>query len=263
MPILREHRDTVALLTMSRPEARNCWGPDFFAQLVEHLNELAEDDGVNCVVLTGDQAGQAFSAGANLKDPNAHATKSAGEFIKGLPKRPQQSFPILLSDFPKPILAAVNGYAIGAGCIMACSCDLVIASDRAEWRLPQASLGIMPQHAATVRLARWIGKANAMKLALGFPLKAEEGYRVGLAQWLVGHDTLLDEAMALANRISVLPPLAVRMIKESMNRGIEMANVADSALIDNYRAMALGLTADSEESHAAWRERRAPKIEGR
>lgn len=263
MPILHERRDSVDLVTMSRPDARNCWGPDFFAELTGLFARLAADDGVKCVVLTGDEAGKAFSAGANLKDPNAHAAKLPGEFIKGLPSRPQQSFPNLINDFPKPVIAAINGYAIGAGCIMACSCDLAIASDRAEWRLTQVNLGIMPQHAATVRVARWVGKANAMKLALGFPIKAEEGHRIGLAQWLVPHDKLLDEACALADHIARLPPLAVRLIKESMNRGLDMTSLADVALMDVYRAMTLGLTSDSEESHLAWREKRPPKFEGR
>lgn len=262
MPLLHDRRDTVSLLTMSRPEARNCWGPDLFAELVELFAELADDDRIKCVILTGDEAGKAFSAGANLKDPNAHAALSAGDFIKGLPKRPRQSFPNLISEFPKPVIAAVNGYAIGAGCIMAASCDLAIASDRAEWRLPQVNLGIMPQHAATVRIARWIGKANAMKLALGFPIKAEEGFRVGLAQWLVSHEKLVEEAFAVAEQVACLPPLAVRLIKESMNRGLDMA-LSDAALLDVYRAMTLGLTADSEESHVAWRERRPPEFKGR
>lgn len=259
MPVLNERHGAVSVITMSRPDRRNCWGPDFFAQFVELFEELADDDTIKCVILTGDDAGKAFSAGANLNDPNSHAAKSPDEFIKGLHKRPRQSFPNLINDFPKPVIAAVNGYAIGAGCIMACSCDMTIASERAEWRLTQVNLGIMPQHAATLRTARWIGKANAMRLALGFPINAEEGYRIGLAQWLVPHENLMREAHALADHIGRLPPLAVRMVKESMNRGLDTGNLSDVALLDTYRAMILGQTAENEINHAAWRERKLHK----
>ena len=262
MPVLRQQFDAVSVLTISRPEARNCWGPDFFAEFVSHFAELAEDRSVNCVVITGDDAGKAFSAGANLKDPNSHASRTPGNFVRGLPKRPLQAIPNVINDFPKPIVAAVNGFAIGVGCIVSCSCDIVVASERAEWRLTQASLGIMPQHAATVRIARWVGRANAMKLLLGFPIDAQEGYRLGLAQWLVPHSELMERTMEIAHRIAKMPPLAVRLIKESMNKGMDIANLADTALLDSYRAMVLDLSQDSKESHAAWREKRPPKFEG-
>src|SRR5271154_1579460 len=109
---------------------------------------------------------------------------SMAVFIAGLPQRRRTAGQVL-SEFPKPVIAAVNGYAVGIGCIVTYCCDLIIASDRAEWRLPQVALGILPNHGGIVRLARWVGKGQAMKVAMGYPMKAEEALRYGLAQWLV------------------------------------------------------------------------------
>ena len=262
MPILCEKRGAVAIVTMSRPEARNCWGEDFAEGLAERFAALALDDEVHCAVLTGDEAGRAFCAGANLKDPNTHSHKSMDEFItEGLPK--WRGFIVnVLNDFPKPVIAAVNGYAIGVGAIMTFCCDLAVASDRAEWRLPQVQLGIIPAYGGAVRLARWIGKGNAMKLSLGFPMKAEEAYRLGLAQWLVPHGELMVQSLWVAEHVASLSPLATRLTKESMNRGLDIANVGDASLADVYRFMALGLTEDKKQGHAAWREHRHPKTRG-
>ena len=112
-----------------------------------------------------------------------------------------------MSDFPKPVIAAVNGYAIGIGCIITFCCDLIVASERAEWRLPQVALGILPNYGGATRLARIIGKGSAMRVAMGFPLKADEAHRIGLAQWLVPHARLMEQAHAVADHIAGLPPL--------------------------------------------------------
>ena len=141
-------------------------------------------------------------------------------------------------------------------------CDLIIASDRAEWRLPQVALGILPNHGGIVRLARWVGKGQAMKVAMGYPMKVDEALRFGLAQWLVPHTELITQTTAIAERLAELPPLASRLAKESSNRGLDMSNIADAAYIDLYRFMALSMTEDAKESHNAWRERRRPKVRG-
>jgi enoyl-CoA hydratase/carnithine racemase len=261
MPMLYEKRNHVGWLTLSRPEARNCWGEDFNEGIAERCDEMAADSDVRIAVLTGDEAGGAFSAGANLKDPRTHREASIAEFIETLPKR-HRSAGQVLTEFPKPVIAAVNGFAVGIGCIVTYCCDLIIASDRAEWRLPQVALGILPNHGGIVRLARWVGKGQAMKVAMGYPMKAEEAFRFGLAQWLVSHGELLAQTAAVAERLAELPPLASRLAKESLNRGLDMSNIADAAFIDLYRFMALSLTEDAKESHAAWRERRRPSVRG-
>ena len=194
MPVLYEKRNHVGWLTLSRPEARNCWGDDFNEEIAGRCDEMASDPEIRLAVLTGDEAGGVLSAGANLKNPRTHAQSSIAEFIGALPQ-PQRSAGQVLTEFPKPVIAAVNGYAVGIGCIVTYCCDLIIASDRAD-------------------------------------------------------------------RLSQLPPLASRLARESLNRGLDMSNIADAAFVDLYRFMALSMTEDAKESHTAWRERRRPDIRG-
>src|SRR5215207_9282649 len=214
MPVSYQRRGRVGIVTLSRPEARNAWGQDFTEGIARHFAEMEDDDEVRCAILTGDEEGGAFSAGANLKDPRTHTLNSTADFIKGLPKQKDRPFEVL-SGFPKPLIGAVNGYAIGIGCIVTFCCDLLVASERAEWRLPQVALGILPAYGGSTRLARWVGKGQAMKLALGFPLGAEEAHRIGLAQWVVPHEQLLERAIEVGEQIAALPPLATRIAKES------------------------------------------------
>jgi len=262
MPLLYEKCGAVALLTLSRPQARNAWGEDYNAALKELLPQLEDDNDIRCVVLTGDEAGGAFSAGADLKNPKTHTSDSIADAIEALPKRRRHQAMNLLSDFAKPLVAAVNGYAVGIGCIVTYCCDLIVASERAEWRLPQVALGILPAQGGTVRLARWVGRGQAMKVAMGFPLKADEAYRIGLAQWLVPHDELMAKAMAVAEHVASLPPLAARLAKEAVAFGMD-SSMREAANADLYRFMALELTEDKKEAHQAWRERRKPALKGR
>jgi enoyl-CoA hydratase/carnithine racemase len=262
MPLLMKRDGPIAILMLSRPEGRNAWDEDYNEGLAARLTELEEDESVRCVILTGDPAGKAFSAGANLKDEATHRNASPKAFIEGIPKW-RKFVTHLLNEFPKPIIAAVNGYAIGIGCIATYSCDLIVASEEAEWRAPQVKLGILPAYGGSVRLARWVGQGHAMKMSMGFPLSAQEAYRIGLAQWLVPPDQLMATAMQVAQEIAALPPLAARLVKESVLRGQDIPNIADAALADVYRFMALELTEDSREAHTAWRERRPPKVRGR
>ncbi|MGI9614748.1 MAG: enoyl-CoA hydratase/isomerase family protein [Acidimicrobiales bacterium] len=252
----------MATLTLSRPEARNAWDEDYNEGLQSLLPELESDRDVRCVILTGDEAGGAFSAGANLAKETTHTVSSPSEFIEKIPTW-QHFAANLISDFAKPTIAAVNGLAIGIGSIATYSCDLIVASERAEWRAPQVQLGVMPAYGGSPRLARWVGKGNAMRAALGWPIDADEAYRIGLAQWVVPHDELMDGAMEVATRIAGLPPLATRLAKESLNRGMDIPNIKDASVADIYRFAALSQTEDSLEAHRAWRERREPDIRGR
>jgi enoyl-CoA hydratase/carnithine racemase len=262
MPVTYEKRDHIGIVTLSRPTARNAWGPDFNEGIAKHFAAMEEDDDVRCAILTGDESGGAFSAGANLKDPKTHTTASMADFITSLPKRKQRAFEIL-DNFPKPIVGAVNGFAIGIGCIVTFCCDLLVASERAEWRLTQVGLGILPAYGGAVRLARWVGRGHAMRMTLGVPLPADEAYRIGLAQWLVPHAKVMDKALEVAAHIAALPPLAARLGKESLLRGLDVPNLADASLVDLYRFAALELTEDKTEGHRAWREKRKPTFRGR
>jgi enoyl-CoA hydratase/carnithine racemase len=262
MPLLLEKRGHVAILTLSRPEARNAWCQEYNERFIEVMPQLEEDRDVRCVVLTGDPGGNAFSAGADLKNPKTHTHESIADFIEELPSRRRQSAIALVTDFAKPIIAAVNGYAIGIGCIVTYCCDLIVASEAAEWRLPQAGLGIIPAQAGTVRLARWVGKGHASRAAFGFPMSGEEAFRIGLAQFLARPEALMDKAMEVANHIAALPPLAARLTKESLRSGLETP-LPDAVLGDLYRFAMLEMTEDKAESHKSWRERRKPAFKGR
>ncbi len=262
MPVSYEKRDHIGVVTLSRPGSRNAWGPDFNEGLARHFAAMEEDDDVRCAILTGDDSGGAFSAGANIKDPKTHTHDSAAAFIKSLPKRKNRAFEVL-SNFPKPLIGAVNGYAVGIGCIVTFCCDLLVASDQAEWRLPQVALGILPAYGGAVRLARWVGRGHAMRLVLGLPLTADEAYRIGLAQWVVPPAKLMDKALEVAAHLAALPPLAARLAKESLLRGLDIPNVADASLVDLYRFATLELTEDKAEGHQAWREKRKPVFRGR
>ncbi|MEM7406480.1 MAG: enoyl-CoA hydratase-related protein [Pseudomonadota bacterium] len=262
MPVLFEKRDGVGIVTLSRPDARNAWGEDYNAGLLEHFTAMEDDPEIRCAILTGDPRGEAFSAGANLKDPKTHTLEDAAEFIHSIPKWRDKPFDVL-TRFPKPLVGVVNGYAVGIGCIVTFCCDLIVASERAEWRLPQVALGILPAYGGTARLARWVGKGLAMRLAMGFPLTGEEAYRIGLAQWLAPHGALDDTAREVAEHICSLPPLSTRMAKESLAHGLNTPNIGDASLTDLYRFMVLELTEDKAEGHNAWRERRTPEFKGR
>ena len=160
-------------------------------------------------------------------------------------------------------MGAVNGFAVGVGCIVTFCCDLLVASEKAEWRLPQVALGILPAYGGSTRLARWVGRGHAMRLALGFPLPADEAYRIGLAQWVVPHAKLMDKALEVAAHLAGLPPLAAQLTKESLLRGLDIPNLSDASLVDLYRFSALELTEDKAEGHQAWREKRKPVFRGR
>ena len=261
MPLLVSKQDHILTLTLSRPGTRNAWDEDYNEALVAQLNKATDDDDVRVVILTGDEAGGAFSAGANLKKPNAHTTGGAKQFVKKI-RRPRQFPANLLGDFPKPVIASVNGYAIGVGAIISLACDLIVASDKSEWRLPQVALGIIPNYGGGTRMARYAGKGMGMRLGLGFPLKAEEAYRLGVAQWLVPHAELQAKTREIAEHIAGLPPLAVSLFKESLIRGMDIPNIQDSSLTDAYRFLVLELSKDKEEAHKAWREKRKPKFTG-
>ncbi len=257
-----EKRDQIGVVTLSRPGARNAWGPDFNDGLLKHFAAMEDDDDIRCAILTGDDSAGAFSAGANLKDPKTHTQSSTAAFIKGIAKRGNRAFEVI-GNFPKPVIGAVNGDAVGIGCIVTFCCDLLVASEKAEWRLPQVGLGILPAYGGSARHARWVGRGEAMKLTLGFPLGAEEAHRIGLAQWVVPHAKLMGKALEVAAHIAALPPLAARLAKESLLRGLDIPNLADASLVDLYRFATLELTEDKAEGHAAWREKRQPAFKGR
>ncbi|HEX9557405.1 MAG TPA: enoyl-CoA hydratase-related protein, partial [Reyranella sp.] len=251
-PLITVSKDNgVATVTLNRPEKLNALNREMRGMFCRAMQELGADPATAVVIITG--AGRAFSAGLDLNELGVEGIRESGGV----------TFISVVERMEAPVIAAVNGYAIGIGCIITFCCDLIVASDRAEWRLPQVALGILPNYGGATRLARIVGKGLAMRVAMGFPLKAEEAYRIGLAQWLVPHAELMAQALAVADHVAGLPPLAVRMVKESLNRGLDIPNIADASLVDSYRFMVLEMSEDKAEAHEAWRERRKPRFRGR
>ena len=264
MTVIYKKEGNVGVMTISRPKERNAWGEDTTETLTKAIYGMWDDDEVRAAILTGDPEGAAFSAGAYLKDPKTHTVSSVGEFLARRFKSREPNVFDLVETFPKPIVCAVNGYAIGIGCQITLCCDIIMAGEKADWRLTQVSLGVLPAYGGAPRLARWVGRGNALNIALaGRPVKGAEAYRIGLAQYLVPDDKLIEEAMALAKHLAGLPPLAAAMCKESVYYGMNIPNLRDAAQTDVYRFMNLGETEDSKEGHRAWRERRPPVFKGR
>lgn len=249
--VLIERQGAVAVISLNRPERLNAWSPDLGAALLDRLREAAADASVRGVVLTG--AGRAFSAGADLKNPKTHTVESPEQHLAGLRGNPVFD---TVETYPKPIVSAVNGHAVGLGCLVPLCCDFILAGERALFCLPQVSLGILPAYGGTLRLARFVGRGNALNIALtGRHVGAEEALRMGLVVSVHAQETLIADAVKTMQEIADMPVHAVRLARESLRLGYE-GGLAATAHADLYRFMALAQTSDRAKRHDAWRERR-------
>ncbi|MBI2887973.1 MAG: enoyl-CoA hydratase/isomerase family protein [Chloroflexi bacterium] len=252
--LIYEKQDRIATVTLNRPEYLNAFSPGMGTDIANVFDEIAGDDEVLVTILTG--AGRGFSAGAFVRDPNTHAVNSAGEGLRGRAGR--GSFPW---EHPKPIIAAVNGPAYGAGLNLVLSCDIILAAPEARFCFPMARLGILPAWPGAPALALYVGKAKAAEMTLmARPVDGEDAYRWGLANKCVPLSELMDEARAWAQEIAALAPLSTKLIKDDLRESFE-GHFNRSA--NRLRFMALGMTEDREEGHRAWREKRAPVFKGR
>ncbi len=163
----------------------------------------------------------------------------------------------------KPIIAAVNGYALGGGCELAMACDLIIAGENARFGQPEVNLGVMPGAGGTQRLTRLVGKARALEILLtGDPITAEEAYRIGLVNRVVPTEACLDEALRLARRIAEKPPMAVRLIKEAVYKALD-TTLQDGMEYERNCFYLLFATEDKAEGMRAFLEKRRPSFKGR
>ena len=250
--ILRERREHVELLTINRPEARNAINRATAQALSDALDECESDDDVWVVVLTG-AGDKAFSAGMDLK------AFAAGEFpitekgFGGITKR----------NFPKPLIAAVNGAALAGGFEIVLSCDMVVAANHALFGIPEATRGLVAGAGGLIRLPKRVPLAVAYEMALtGEPISAERAYALGLVNRVVHGDELLDVAIALAERIAKNAPLAVRVSKDVMRRSRELSE--DEGWLINDEAFAMiGRSADAMEGAVAFAEKREPNWKGK
>jgi enoyl-CoA hydratase len=245
--------DAVGILTLNRPGTLNALNNELLGEAVGGLEQFDRDDAVRVMILTG--GSQVFAAGADLKQLAQTTVPSmllSGRFA--LWDR--------LKVVRKPIIAAVSGYALGAGCELAMCCDLIIASETARFGQPEINVGIMPGAGGTQRLARAVGKARAMELVLtGRTLTAYEAERAGLVNRVVPAEVLADEALALAREIATKPPLSVRLAKESVLKSFE--TTLEAGLDYERRSLTVLLgTEDAREGMTAFLEKRRPTYHG-
>jgi enoyl-CoA hydratase len=243
----------VARLTLHRPDARNALRTPLLEELAAALRSLAADDGVRCVVLTGGP--KVFAAGADVREIADPAAAAA------LLERRRACWQVL-REFPKPIVAAVNGYCLGGGNELALLCDVIVAGDDAQFGQPELKLGMIPGAGGTQRLTAAVGKARAMQLLLtGGLLPAGEALAAGLVSEVVPAAECGARALALAVQIAAMPPLAVRHAKQAVRHAAEDALAAGLAY--EQRAFAeLLQSEDRREGIAAFLAKRAPNFTG-
>jgi E-phenylitaconyl-CoA hydratase len=241
----------VATITYNRPEALNAINGDMRRDLNEAFSRFRDDEEAWVAIVTG--SGRAFCAGADLH----HGAGSTGEFAGTFWEKPTLNSFESGWEIYKPVIAAVNGYCLGYGLTLATWCDFVIASERAEFGLPEVSIGV-PAIVASIRLPQRLNWADAMELLLiGERISAERAREMGLVWKVVPHDTLLDEAAALASRLVRGAPVAQRAMKEMAMRTRHMATLEAIRFGETMRLVA-GSTQDATEGLRAAAERRPP-----
>ena len=242
------------LVRIDRPEARNALDIPTRVALAAAFDRLGGDPAVRAIVLTG--TGKAFAAGADLKDM---AERSAAEMML---RRSHLQWGAIAAC-PKPVIAAVNGFALGGGCELAMHADIIIAGESARFGQPEIKVGIMPGAGGTQRMLRALGKFKTMKLLLtGAIIDAAEAERIGLVSEVVPDSELMARATALALEIAALPPLAAEQIKEVALLGEDIPLAAALAL-ERKAFQLLFATEDQKEGMRAFLDKRQPKFEGR
>jgi len=245
-----EKQESVVVVTVSRPQAMNALNTRFFQEMDDLLADLSKDRGLRVLVLTG--AGKAFVAGADIAEMVDKDFRAGSEFSR----TGQRTFRSL-EEFPLPVIAAVNGFALGGGCELAMACDLRIASTMAKFGQPEVNLGLTPGYAGTQRLPRLVGAGNALYLLLtGELVSAEEALRLGLVQKVVAPEQLMPEALGLAKKIAAKGPQAVRLVKRLVRQGLLGPFDAGCAMESEYFGSLFGN--EGAEGMKAFLEKRPP-----
>jgi len=251
-----EKRDRIAILTINRPKVMNALSVATVDELRRAFLEIKADDEVSGVILTGAEE-KAFVAGADISE--LHDLDPEG--AKHYSERGQHVLSII-ENMPKPVIAAVNGFALGGGCELAMACHIRIAAETAKFGQPEVGLGVIPGYGGTQRLARLVGKGRAMELCLtGGMIDAAEAYRIGLVNKVTAAGELMAEAEKMLGSILAKGPMAVVLTIEAINRGVEM----DLASALNLEANLVGFCASGEdwkEGTKAFMEKRKPDFKG-
>jgi enoyl-CoA hydratase len=252
--ILLETHGRVALITLNRPQALNALNSQIIGELNHALDGLEADSNIGCIVLTGSK--KAFAAGADIKEM-AELTY------------PQIYLDDLFSDSDrvanrrKPIIAAVNGFALGGGCELALMCDFILAGDNAKFGQPEINLGVLPGMGGTQRLTRAVGKAKAMEMCLsGRLIDAVEAERCGIVARIVPSDELLDEALKVAALIAKKSLPIAMMVKESVNRAFEVS-LSEGVRFERRVFHAAFATQDQKEGMAAFIAKREAEFQSK
>jgi crotonobetainyl-CoA hydratase len=261
MPVHLSREGRVAIVVMDRPEARNAMNREMAEQLNTTYDELAQDDDVWAVVLTG-AGDRAFCAGQDLKEVQSRV--AAAESGDAAPRRLSGGFGgITHRDFPKPIIAAVNGFAMGGGFEICLACDLVVAEEHASFGLPEVKRGLFAGAGGLVRLGKRVSLPLAMEVALtGEPLSAQRAYALGLVNRVVPKGEGVRTAVELATLICQAAPLAVRLSKKMLRTGVLQGEEELWALQSQLGAE-LMRSEDFLEGPRAFIEKRAPQWKGR
>jgi enoyl-CoA hydratase/carnithine racemase len=251
--ILETPAPHIAVLKINRPEARNALNQEVRALLNRHFAELSDNASIRCIVLTGGD--KFFAAGADIKE-----IANTGTIDMML--RNTHLLWRTVAACPKPVIAAVNGFAWGGGCELAMHADIIVAGESASFCQPEIKLGIMPGAGGTQRLPRAIGKFAAMRMLLtGQPMPAREALAAGLASEVVADDQVQARALELAGQIAEMPPLAVMQIKEAVLAG-QNASLETALMLERKASQLLFASRDQKEGMRAFLEKRKPVFQG-
>jgi enoyl-CoA hydratase len=249
-----EYQPRIALIQLNRPKELNALNLQLMQELRDTLIELDRNENVRVIIITGNE--QAFAAGADIKQM---ADKSAIDMLKV----DQFSTWDQIRKTKKPIIAAVSGFALGGGCELAMTCDMIIASETAKFGQPEIKIGVMPGAGGTQRLTRAIGKAKAMELVLtGRFISGEEAMSYGLVNKVVPVEMYLREAAQLAKEISEMSPIAAQLAKESINRSFE-THLEEGLHFERKNFYLTFATEDQKEGMKAFVEKRKAEYKGK
>jgi enoyl-CoA hydratase/carnithine racemase len=255
--VLYEKKGAIATVTVNRPKVLNTLNTPTWADLRTAFEDARDDESVRGVVLTG-AGDKAFIAGADIGEL-AHATALEAEESS----RFGQQVLDLIENLGKPVIAAVNGFALGGGCETAMACTIRIAADTARFGQPEVKLGLLPGGGGTQRLPRLVGKGRALQLILsGGMIGAQEAYRIGLVNEIVPAANLIARAEEILKQIAANAPVAVRLSLEAVNKGMDTSQSEGFALEASYFGLCAA-TDDKREGTSAFLEKRAPQFHGR
>ena len=255
--ILYQKKESVALITVNRPRVLNALSHQTFVDLRAAFEDARDDDAVRGVILTG-AGDKAFIAGADISELATVAAVDAAQS-----SNVGQEVLNLVENLGKPVIAAINGLALGGGCETAMACTIRVASETAKFGQPEVKLGLVPGGGGTQRLPRLVGKGRALQMILsGEMISAQDAYRIGLVNEVVPAAEVMARAEAILKQIFANAPLAVKYSLEAVNRGLETSQSEGQALEAAFFGLCAG-TEDKKEGTQAFLQKRAPRFQGR